>query len=72
MPLAALADDGDLLLEILLRRGQDGAARRGVGPLRVERRQLPLHGGQSGRLAQRGAAVLELRDGGVEVLDASS
>ena len=28
-----------------------------------------LDGGQPRRLAQRGAAVLELRDGGIEVLD---
>ena len=69
MTLAPLADDGDLLLELLLRGGQHGAPRRGVGPLGLERGQLPFHGGQSRRLDERGTPVLELRDGGVEVLD---
>ena len=64
-----LADDADLLLEILLRGGEHGAPRGGVVPLRLERGQLPFHGGQSRRLDERRTPVLELRDGGVEVLD---
>ena len=69
MTLAPLADAADLLLEILLRGGQHGAPRRGIGPLGLERGQLRLHGGQARRLDERSAPVLELRDGGVEVLD---
>ena len=49
--------------------GQHGAARRGVGPLGLEGGQLRFDGGESRRLDERGASVLELRDGRVAVLD---
>ena len=69
MTLPPLADDGDLLLEVLLGGGEHAAARRGVRPLGLERGQLAFHGSQPRRLEQGGTPVLELRDGGVEVLD---
>ncbi len=66
---APLADAGDLLLQLLLGRGQRSTAGRRVRPLGLERRQLGLQRGEPRRLDQHGAAVLELRDGGVQVLD---
>ena len=45
------------------------ARRAGVGPLGLEGGQLRFDAGQSRRLDERGAPVLELRDGGVAVLD---
>ena len=46
-----------------------GAAGRGLRPLGLQPGQLPLHGGEARRLGQRGAPVLQLGDGRVEVLD---
>ena len=69
MLVAALADAADLLLEVLLGGRQRGAAGRGVRPLGLQPGQLRLHGGEARRLGQRGAPVLQLGDGRVEVLD---
>ena len=67
--VAPLGDDGDLLLEVLLRGRQHAAPRRRVGLLGRQRAQLRLRRGEARRLGQRVTAMLELGDGGVEVLD---
>ena len=67
--VAPLSDGGDLLLELLLRGRQGATPRRRVGLLDGQRAQLRLRRGESGRLGQRVAPVLELCDGRVEVLD---
>ena len=69
MELRRSRDHGDLLLELLLGGRQRGAPAHRVRPLGIERRQLRLGHGEPRRRRQRVAAMLQLRDGGVVVLD---
>ena len=60
---------GDLLLELLLGGRERGTSARRVRPLGIQRRQPRLDHGEPRRRRQRVAAMLQLRDGGVVVLD---